>query len=200
MKGIRYLAVVLAALLVPVGANAAIVKTNTFLANPDVVVTFSELGLPSNTTVTNQYVPLGVEFSPGLLQSIIDMANFSSHGDADNLVNFGPQVGNTPVFIQFQSDVSAAAFAMVTNPGTSTFTTLLNGVVQETASLPTAFNETNDIYQFTGRFDTIRIDVGGDLNNMGIDNLQFKAVPEPGTLALLGVGLAGFAAARRRRQ
>jgi hypothetical protein len=36
----------------------------------------------------------------------------------------------------------------------------------------------------------------------GIDNVRFGAasVPEPGSLALLGIGLAGFAASRRRKQ
>jgi hypothetical protein len=39
-----------------------------------------------------------------------------------------------------------------------------------------------------------------DNDVFGIDDIQIQGAPEPGTLALLGVGLAGLAAARRRRQ
>jgi hypothetical protein len=40
---------------------------------------------------------------------------------------------------------------------------------------------------------------GGWSNGTSLDNLRFNTVPEPGTLALLGLGLVGVAVARRRK-
>jgi hypothetical protein len=39
---------------------------------------------------------------------------------------------------------------------------------------------------------------GGWSNGTSLDNLRFNSVPEPGTLALLGLGLVGVVAARRK--
>ena len=47
----------------------------------------------------------------------------------------------------------------------------------------------------------LRLQLGPDLYNIGIDNIEFSstAVPEPGTLALAGLGIAALGWRRRRR-
>lgn len=52
----------------------------------------------------------------------------------------------------------------------------------------------------TGRFGFQHFGVADDSNYVGLDSLTISEVPEPSTAMILGLGLAGFAAARRKRQ
>lgn len=52
----------------------------------------------------------------------------------------------------------------------------------------------------TARFGFQHVGVADLSNYVGLDSLTITEVPEPSTAMILGLGLAGFAAARRRRQ
>lgn len=191
---------------VPSLAVAAPIISTTGIASPALTITFSELALTANTVVTNQYASFGVTFSPNVFQN--PQAVSGPHVDAtpNSLSNFSfvPDQSIPQFSILFNVDQTAAAFAMITNTGTSTFEAYLNGVLVESFSTTTFSSNINNFYGFTGiTFDEIRVSVGGS-NQRGIfDNLQLgttstSAVPEPATVALLGAGLAALRYRRRR--
>ena len=104
---------------------------------------------------------------------------------------------NSSVF--FTSTVTAADFNIGTNFGLTTFEAYLSGNLIE------SFSSTNTVdrtlfYGFQNiAFNEIRI--AAPLNDaLLLDNIQFKAsaVPEPTNVALLGIGLLGVAASRRK--
>lgn len=179
-------------------AFASIVQSTTGLSSPQTTITFDEFSIATNTVITNQYQSLGATFAPNLVQTPQSSSGFPNLAGG-NLGNFSPVVD--PFYISFTGVQMDVAFVMVTNPGTSTFTTLLNNVVVEAASFSTDFTSSNNWYVFNGTFDQIRVDVGGSNSAMLMDNLQLSnRVPAPATLALLGLGVAGIGYQRRKRE
>ena len=185
---------------------------NTFgLSSPDQTLTFGEVVLATDTSVTTQYSSYGVTFSSEMFYDGFGgpiaggvLPNLSGH----YLSNFdgGDPPTVTPFLISFASMQSAAAFSISTNAGTSTFTALLAGMSVESFNAATNSSNTNNYFGFSGiTFDTIRVDPGGTGGAALIDNLQFIAsstsvVPESNSMALMGLSVLGLCAMHRRRQ
>jgi hypothetical protein len=173
----------------------------TGLSSPVTTITFSELGLASGTALTNQYAAFGVSFS-NLWQD--PQSGFFATPSAGNFAQPGGAIFN-PITIFFSSPVMGAAFNINSNEGESFFEAFLGATSQHSFSAPTGlFDEI--WYGFDGiAFDRIEILAGGSNNAMLIDNLQIggaptSTVPEPASMTLLATGLAGLAAARRRKK
>ncbi len=115
-------------------------------------------------------------------------------------------IGEGSIALLFTSDQSQFGFQLVGgNAGTATLGfyrrdgSLIDQIIL--AGLGDAY------YGFSregGVFDIAGVSIfNNDLAGIGFDNLKFDVpsgtVPEPGTLALLGLGLAGFGLIRRRK-
>lgn len=107
--------------------------------------------------------------------------------------------------LSFGEVVTDAAFAYAKNPTTVFIEALLAGnVVESFFQAVTYDNPDTAFLGFTGiSFDSIRVTADaneGLIDNVQIGNRDNNAVPEPGSLALLGLGLAAIAMSRKHKQ
>ncbi|MBD2480563.1 PEP-CTERM sorting domain-containing protein [Planktothrix sp. FACHB-1365] len=196
----------LMAMGVGTSAQAASLTNSTGLTNPTQTINFNEVSLGEGEQVTNQFSSLGVSFTN--LYNITFYNGYFPNIAGNTLANFSNPYGGSienPFSIKFNTNQTAAAFSMISNPGTSIFTALLNGAVVETFNAVTQYS--GNFYGFTDiLFDEILVNSAQGTNGAAlIDNLQTvaatKSVPEPAsTLGLLALGAMGAGSLKRKQQ
>ena len=187
----------LAAVLTAEWASATpIANSTTFLPGP-INITFDTPPVTPDTPVTTQYQSLGATFSGAVQGDVGSIGLPNQDGNTiQNFISNGPNF--QPTFINFNTPVTAADFALAQQPGTALITSYLNGVQVEQFTATTG-----DIYQGdnidgfqNSLFDSISILVSSSDHADIIDNVQFS-IPEPASLSLLAFGALGVLARRR---
>lgn len=146
----------------------------------------------------------GIRFSGGTGDLVAVAGGFSP---ASTGTAIGPASLANNLLVSFQTDVNAFGFDLFNlGEGEEMFRISMRDVFDQFVA--EAFVSAGPLGSFFGVIDDsnllLEFSINENLANDVIDNVVFgvaspTAVPEPGTLALFGAGLLGFAAARRKR-
>jgi Protein of unknown function (DUF642)/PEP-CTERM motif len=211
-----YLAL-LAVLLSPMAANANLIVNGSFEVDPFTANGNYELGLIGND-VTGWFIPAGDGVYPWGLQDGAFGAftpfgeQFFVLGRASTGIEYSIQQTLTGLIVGAVYDLAFSiaselgccsqaevSFLSGSSTGAQVFTALSSGnfwTDWSTYNMSFVASASSVTLQFKN------VNLGGGID-LGLDNVSVFAstsVPEPGTLVLLGIGLLGMGAARRRKK
>ncbi len=189
----------------PIAAQAAPIVGGPGASSPTNTVDFSEVAVANGAVLTNQFLSLGISFS-GLYfnpcPTCLTTEPTGSKPDAGNFSASDHTSGTSGVTFDFVGSVTDFSFSFASNGTPFTLEAYLGATLVESLAIDGRIWQS---YGFTGSlFDSVRVAYTpvAVSSNFLIDDLKWNvtAVPEPGTLVLVGLSLAGLAATHRRKQ